>query len=81
MHQRPGLGIWALSGDMALRYWVLASVHGKQGGVEALQAARTVGGTRHGHMDSWAYRCEGAEEAVLSLTEHGDKAATVQGGL
>lgn len=52
----------------------------KQGGVEALQAARTVGGMRHGDMDSWPCRCEGTEEALLSLTEHGDKAARVQGG-
>lgn len=55
----------------------MASVNGKQGGVEAPQAARTVGGTRHRDMDSWAYRCEGTEEAVLSLTEHGDEAAMV----
>lgn len=32
------------------------------------------------YMDSWTYRCEGTEEAVLSLTEHGDEAVTVQGG-
>lgn len=31
-------------------------------------------------MASWAYRCEGAEEAVLNLTEHGDQASMVQGG-
>lgn len=31
-------------------------------------------------MVSWAYRCEGTEEAVLSLTEHGDEAAMVQEG-
>lgn len=31
-------------------------------------------------MASWAYRWEGAEEAVLNLTEHGDQAVMVQGG-